>query len=160
MKKRAYRWTIIAAVFCLLSLPLPAVAEMPGPDAGALWEYITKTSPYTKWGFWPDHQGMQPGRSPHGPQHKVYVNEAGLTSTKPPANYGAIEVKESYTRDGKLADITVQYKIKGYNPADGDWYWAEYTPEGDVKFEGKVGICIRCHGARAANDYILVHEFK
>ncbi len=47
-------------------------AEMPGPDPNELWEYITKSSPYKEWSFWSDHQGMQPGRAPHGPLHKVY----------------------------------------------------------------------------------------
>ncbi|MBW1694415.1 MAG: hypothetical protein JRJ41_09710, partial [Deltaproteobacteria bacterium] len=40
-----------------------AFAEMPGPDPDAFWKYITETSPYTKWSFWSDHQGMQPGRA-------------------------------------------------------------------------------------------------
>lgn len=160
MTKKAQCWIIIAAAVCLLGLPYLVLAEMPGPDGKALWDYITKTSPYTQWGFWPDHQGMQPGRAPHGPQHKVYVNEAGLTSTQPPAKYGTIEVKENYTKDGKLAAITVQYKIEGYNPADGDWFWAKYGPDGEVQAEGKVNGCIGCHGVRAANDFILVHEFK
>jgi len=40
------------------------LAEMPGPNPDALWRYIKTESPYTEWKFWPDHQGMQPGRAP------------------------------------------------------------------------------------------------
>ena len=74
-----------------------AVADMPGPDPepAALWKHITKTSSYTKWAFWPDHQSMQPGRAPHGPLHKVYVNDRAVNSSKPPVQYGSILVKEN-----------------------------------------------------------------
>ncbi len=135
-------------------------AEMPGPDAKALWTYITKESPYTEWSFWPDHRGMQPGRAPHGPLHKVYVNDTLLNSTKPPVRYGSIQVKENYSKDEKLKAITVMYKIPGFNREDGDWFWVEYTPEGNAEKEGKVGGCIGCHGTRERNDFIVVHDFK
>jgi len=137
-----------------------AQAEMPDADAEALWKYITEESPYTKWSFWPDHQGMQEGRAPHGPLHKVYVNAPALNSDKPPVAYGAIQVKESYNEDKELKAITVMYKVKGYNPDDGDWFWAKYSPEGKADKAGKPAGCIGCHGTRAKNDFILVHDFK
>ena len=135
-------------------------AEMPGPDPGALWNHITKVSPYKEWSFWPDHQGMQPGRAPHGPLHKVYVNDQALNSSKPPLQYGAIEVKENYSPAKELKAITVMYKIKGYNPKDGDWFWVKYTPDGKAEKFGKPKGCIGCHGTRAKNDFVLIHEFK
>lgn len=137
-----------------------AFAEMPGPDPDALWKYITEESPYTNWGFWPDHQGMQPGRAPHGPLHKVYVNDRALNSPQPPVQYGSIAVKENYGKDKKLKAITVMYKVSGYNPDDGDWYWAKYSSAGKADKFGKPEGCVGCHGTRAANDFILVHEFK
>ncbi len=135
-------------------------AGMPGADPDALWTHITQENPYTKWGFWPDHQGMQEGRAPHGPLHKVYVNEPALGSAKPPVQFGAIAVKENYGKDKELKAITVMYKIEGYNPSDGDWFWAKYSPDGKVDKFGKPKGCVGCHGTRAANDFILVHEFK
>lgn len=135
-------------------------AEMPGPDPASLWNYITKESPYKNWSFWPDHQGMQPGRAPHGPLHKVYVNDRALNSPKPPVQYGAIQVKENYSKNKELKAITVMYKVSGYNPNDGDWFWAKYSPDGKADKVGKPKGCIGCHGTRANNDFILVHEFK
>ena len=135
-------------------------AEMPGPDAGALWEYITQGNPYKTWDFWPDHQGMQPGRAPHGPLHKVFVNDRALNSPKPPVQYGSIAVKENYGKDKTLKAITVMYKINGYNPNDGDWFWAKYSPDGKADKFGKPSGCVGCHGTRADNDFILVHEFR
>jgi hypothetical protein len=137
-----------------------AFAEMPSPNADVLWKYITEESPYTKWAFWPDHQGMQPGRAPHGPLHKVYVNDRALNSSKPPVQYGSIAVKESFGKDKKLKAITVMYKVLDYNPGAGDWFWAKYSPDGKADKFGKPKGCVGCHGTRAANDFILVHEFK
>jgi hypothetical protein len=73
MKKVAITIGVLVVMACFLSGSL-AFAGMPGADPDALWHYITKVSPYKEWSFWPDHQGMQPGRAPHGPLHKVYVN--------------------------------------------------------------------------------------
>lgn len=134
--------------------------EMPGPDAEALWNYISKVSPYTKWSYWPDHEGMQKGRAPHGVKHKVFVNKQALDSTAPPLQIGAIQVKENYNKAEELKVITVMYKVKGYNPGDGDWFWAKYSPTGKTQKAGKPKGCISCHSTRVANDFVLVHEFK
>jgi len=137
-----------------------AFAEMPSPDPDVLWKYITNESPYKKWSFWPDHQGMQPGRAPHGPLHKVYVNDRALNSSQPPVQYGSIAVKENYGKDKELKAITVMYKVTDYNSDAGDWFWVKYSPDGKADKFGKPAGCVGCHGTRAANDFILVHEFK
>ena len=159
MKKMAITTGVLVTMACFLSGAL-ASGEMPGSDPVSLWNYITKVSPYKQWSFWPDHQGMQPGRAPHGRLHKVYVNDRALNSVKPPVQYGSIEVKENYNKKRELKAITVMYKVNGYNPKDGDWFWVKYTPEGKAKPFGKPGGCIGCHGTRASNDFILVHEFR
>ncbi len=84
-KENGIRKHIIIAIIALIFITGTVVfAKMPSPDPDALWKYITIESPYTKWGFWADHQGMQPGRAPHGPLHKVYVNDRALNSPQPP----------------------------------------------------------------------------
>jgi len=65
MKKVAITIGVLVVTACFLSGSV-AFAGMPGADPDALWHYITKVSPYKEWSFWPDHQGMQPGRAPHG----------------------------------------------------------------------------------------------
>jgi hypothetical protein len=52
------------------------------------------------------------------------------------------------------------YKIKDYNPKDGDWFWAKYIPTGDTLKAGKLKECIGCHSTRVSDDFALVHEFK
>lgn len=133
---------------------------MPPADPAKLWDYITKVSPYKKWKFWKDHQGIQPGRAPHGPLHIVYVNDHAFYSPKPPVQYGSIQVKENYNRAKKLQAITVMYKVHDYNPGAGDWFWVKYTPKGKADLYGKPKGCVGCHGTRASNDFILVHEFR
>ncbi|WFS61978.1 cytochrome P460 family protein [Pseudodesulfovibrio thermohalotolerans] len=129
---------------------------MPGAESMAVWKYITEVSPYRKWGQFPDHMGMQKGKSPHGALHEVYVNKAGLMKGTPKP-VGAMVVKDNFNSREKLKFITVMYKVAGYNPSAGDWYWVEYSAEGKVLVEGP-GSCAGCHSARAANDYIMVSD--
>jgi len=150
---------LVMLLATLFTVPM-VMAEMPGRDANALWNYISKVSPYQTWSFWPDHQGMQDGRAPHGPKHKVYVNNKALASCAPPLQYGSIQVKENYNMAGELKAITVMYKIKDYNPGDGDWFWVKYSPAGKADKAGKPAGCIGCHGSRAKNDFVIVHDFK
>ncbi|MCK5916663.1 MAG: cytochrome P460 family protein [Deltaproteobacteria bacterium] len=147
---------LFSTLFCIPA----AMAEMPGSDASALWNYITKVSPYQQWSFWPDHQGMQNGRAPHGPKHKVYVNDKALSVDAAPLPDGSIQVKENFNMAGELKAITVMYKIKGYNPGDGDWFWVKYLPNGNAAKSGKPAGCIGCHGTRANNDFVVVHDLK
>lgn len=55
---------LVLALGCAIAVST-AGESMPGDDAGALWRYITKTSPYQKWDFWPGHADMYPGKSFH-----------------------------------------------------------------------------------------------
>lgn len=156
MKKILRTLLLIAASLGITSL---ALAEMPGPDEAALWKYITETSPYSSWGFWPDHQGLQEGDAPHAPLHKVFVNKKGLQSTHAPVDYGTILVKENIGLDQKLKALTVMYKVKGYNPEAGDWFWVKYGTNGTAAKAGKPRGCISCHGGAEDNDHIMVHSF-
>ena len=51
-------------------------------------------------------------------------------------------------------------KVEGFNPEAGDWFWAEYAPNGEVRTEGKAEACIGCHGRQAENDYIFTAPLK
>ncbi len=151
----------LAVAVGLVTLALAAGApQMPGPQGAALWNYIAKKSPYQKWNYFPDHKGMHPGKAPHGAFNKVFVNPAGLSAKKPPYPYGTIIVKENYNKAKKLAVLTVMYRVKGYNPAGGDWFWALYTPAGQVKRAGKLKSCIKCHALVAQRGWIYTHKFK
>jgi len=147
-------------VFMAVFIGTSAIAQMPGADPKELWEHITKTSLYTQWKFWDDHQGMLEGNEPHGSLNKVFVNNKAYNSSSAPYEYGAIVVKENYNKKKKLMALTVMYKVKGYNPEAGDWFYVRYTPRGKAKPYGKPKGCVSCHSANADNDYIFVHDFE
>ncbi|MDF1552887.1 MAG: cytochrome P460 family protein [Deferrisomatales bacterium] len=146
----------------ILSSFLPAVStmaeELPAPDGKALWTYMTKTSPYVGWGYWPGRYGMYEGTEPHGAHLKVFANGPALRAAREgkPMPAGAIVVKENYGMDGKtLMAVTPMYKMNGYNPEGGDWFWAKYNADGSIDKEGKVGGCIKCHEAVKDQNWIF-----
>lgn len=133
--------------------------NLPAPQADAVWTYISQTNPYTQWEFWPGKAGMYPGQSPHGAYLKLYANPVAIEAAragKTEMPDGALIVKENYAKDRKtLAAVTPMYKVEGYNPGAGDWFWAKYGPAGEVQASGKVDGCINCHATQKQNDWLF-----
>jgi hypothetical protein len=137
---------------------LLTAGDMPSSDAKELWPYITETNPYMGWGFWPGYVGIYPGKSPHGAYLKLYANTVALKAAREGKMmpYGAILVKENYGKDkSTLMAVTPMYRVKGYNPEGGDWFWGKYGPDGTVQAAGKPKGCIECHGVQKANDWLF-----
>jgi hypothetical protein len=154
-------WIIAAALAGLLVLQVAWASmheEMPPADGEKLWRYITETHPYEQWSFYPGHEGMYEGTSPHGAYLKLYANDIAMDAARQgnPMPAGAILVKENYAEDREtLAAVTPMYKVEGYNPEAGNWFWAKYGPKGKIEAEGKVEGCIKCHSQREDRDYIF-----
>jgi hypothetical protein len=113
--------------------------------------------------MWPGKTALYKGTEPHGVLLTTYVNGAALKAIegkKGSLPVGAIVAKENYMPDKKLAAITVMYKVKGYNPQAGDWFWVKYLPDGKIEAEGKVDMCIGCHGSKKENDYVFTGPLK
>lgn len=69
---------------------------------------------------------------------------------------GAIVIKENYGKDQEtLMAITPMYKVDGYNPDAGDWFWAKYGPEGKIMASGKIQGCIDCHKNKKDQDWLF-----
>lgn len=138
----------------------PAKAAMPGADGDKFVNYITKESPYTKWKLFPGTEKFYKGTEPHGALLTTYVNGIALKSIDKKAGMadGSIIVKENYTPDKKLVAVTSMYKIKGFNPDGGDWFWVKSSPEGKADASGKVEGCIKCHAKMMDNDYVFAGE--
>ncbi|MBW2624317.1 MAG: cytochrome P460 family protein [Deltaproteobacteria bacterium] len=157
MKKHAIIFILSVAFFLGLTLSGTA-GDMPAADGAKFWMFMTKTDPYTGWGYWPGSYGIKPGQSPHGAFITVYANGIALKAAREgkPMPEGAIIVKENYGPDKKtLMAVTPMYKIKGYNPSAGDWWWAKIGPDGKVMAEGKPQGCINCHQAVKDKDWIF-----
>jgi hypothetical protein len=143
--------------------PAETQVTLPGADAAKLYEYITKSRPYTAWDIWPGKGKMYKGTQPHGEFLTTYVSDAamsGIRSKKGAMPDGAIIVKENYGTDKKFAALTVMYKIKGYHASAADWFWAKYDGSGKVLASGKAEACIKCHEAKKDNDYIYTGPMK
>ena len=142
-------------------IPAETMVPLPGAYGKAVYKYITKEDSYKRWGYWPGKGKLYKGKHPHGAYLTTYINNNArfsIKAGKPMAN-GSFIVMKNYTQEKKFAEITVMYKIKGYSPAQGDWFWAQYDKGGNVLKEGKVKGCIECHSAKKANDYIFTSEF-
>lgn len=137
------------------------MAELPKADGAGVYSYITTVSKYQDWALWPGKEKQYKGQPPHGAYLTTYINEeaksaiTGGTVMGP----GAMIVKENYSPEKQLAAVTVMYKVAGYNPDGNDWFWAKYGADGTVEKEGKVAGCLKCHGAKKANDYVFTSEF-
>jgi cytochrome P460 len=144
----------------------PAPATLPGADAAQLFNYIKNQNPYTSWAAWPLTTKLYPGRDPHGAFLNNYVSDIAAASiaaaTDPVAQHGmangSIIVKENYGLDKTFAALTVMYRVHNYNPPAGDWFWAEYLPDGTVVVSGKVADCIACHSNVNANDDLFTGD--
>jgi hypothetical protein len=143
-------------VLVFVSAILGAGGKLPSPDGAKFWSYITKTDPYLGWGYFPGYYGIYPGKTPHGAFLKIYANGIALKAAREgkPMPNGAILVKENYGKDKKtLMALTPMYKVKGYNPEAGDWFWAKYGADGKILASGKAEGCIKCHGTVKAKDW-------
>jgi hypothetical protein len=124
-----------------------------------LWERISSEGDYSTYSFWPGHEGINPGQAPHGVYHRIYINnnlKESLPNENKIAPFGSIIVKENFNIDQKVVKITVMAKVEGFNDEGGNWFWAAYSPEGEVQAEGTPKGCVSCHVGMKNNDYIIV----
>ncbi|MEN6319945.1 MAG: cytochrome P460 family protein [Syntrophaceae bacterium] len=131
--------------------------------AAAVWDHLKKEGYSTKWKKWPGTTDMYPGPEPHGAFLTTYVNDTALkaiTGKKGKFPDGAIIAQDNFSKNKKLKFISVMYKVKGYNPQGGDWFWAQYKPDGRIESQGKVDECIKCHAAQKGNDYVYTSKLK
>jgi cytochrome c553 len=142
---------------------------LPEATGAALADYIFNVSPYTEWGSWPmqnmdDFGGYLASQSPHGTTVRIFVNDRGVNaldrSMPDGYPYGTIVVKEGYdgTPDmpGDVTGLSIMYKVEGFNPEGGDWFWLSTSADGStVNAEGLVEGCQNCHGGLADQDYVM-----
>jgi pathogenesis-related protein 1 len=142
-----------------------SLLKMPEPEAEAVWKYISQENPFTDWTVWEDGKGLNDnaGTSSYSPNHRVYLNKQSLSKRKTLLPLPNESMQVSYLRSpaGEPTAITVMYKVKGYNPVAGDWFWAKYSLTGEVQDAGKVERCISCHARKIpGNDYVASTSLK
>lgn len=177
------KYLVLLTVFCALMTagigpaadPLPVMAAdvpgygaaeakvmLPPADGEKLGEFIMKQNPYRKWKLWPGKRRLYKGTEPHGVLLTTYVNKIAFGSLKAKKGMqnGSIIAKENYDPSKNYMALTVMYKVEGYNPEAGDWFWAKYDPKGKLVDSGKLKGCIDCHASNVANDYVLTEKIK
>ncbi len=141
-------------------------SEMAAVDTtgAAVWAHIQEAEYRTSWTSWPGKGSLYTGQQPHGALLTTYLNDIAaeaLASKAGEMPEGAIIIKENYMPDENLAAVTVMYKVKDYNPTEGDWFYSKHMPDGslammnDMSLEGRVAGCVGCHKAQTANDFIF-----
>jgi len=135
----------------------------PAPRAADVWSAVTSADYQKKWKLFPGTTAQMPGQSPHGAFISTYVNDIaleGVNGKRPALAPGSIVLKENYTPEKTLAAVTLMYKVPGFDPDNGDWYWLQRTADGAVRAEGRVTGCIGCHSAKASNDYLYLGTLR
>jgi len=157
MNKKYVAGFVLLMAVCLVWVL--AEKHKPPTDGSEFWTYITKTNPYAEWESWPGYEDIYPGQSPHGAFLKLYVNGKAfkaIKGRKVPLPSGSIIVKENYDKDKEtLVAVTPMYKVEGYNPEAGDWFWGKYGSDGKVMAAGKVKGCIDCHRQKKDMDWLF-----
>lgn len=129
------------------------------PKAGGadVWRQIS-TGGYQGWAPFPGlPAGYYQGTQPHGALLKIYANRAMFTAPDQPPD-GTIIVKENYGNDRRLATVTLMRKVKGFDPANQDWWWGQFGPGGLVQESGVVPACIGCHRNAQGGDYLFSND--
>jgi hypothetical protein len=159
-------WSLTLVVFFIAGsagMVSAADSELPAAEGKAVYDYITKDNPYHNWALFPGKDQFYKGQHPHGALLTTYVNHVALDGIKQKVGSladGAIIVKENYMPDKTLGAVTVMYRVDGYDPEAGDWFWAKYNADGSIAKEGKVAGCIGCHTAAINNDWIFTGPVK
>ncbi len=139
--------------------------DMPAAEGEEFLEYITEVNPYHEWDLWPGTEEFYEGTEPHGVLLTTYVNdkalqgiEEGMLEEGMPN--GSIIVKENYSDDEELINVTSMYKKEGFNPEAGDWFWIMHTPDKEVEDAGKMQMCIDCHAQVEHRDYLFIEAHE
>ncbi len=165
MKAKTSMAVALVAAFILGGFG-PALAgggAQPAAQGKAVYDYLTQTDPYQKWPLFPGTTKFYEGKHPHGALLTTYVSpdaQAAIQNRAGQIPDGGFIVKENYGPDKTLMAVTVMYRVKGFDPEAGDWFWAKYTPKGEVEAAGKVTMCAGCHTAVIQNDWVFTGPLK
>ncbi len=119
----------------------------------------TAISGYQQWGSFPDYEGWQKGKSPHGKYIRTFINSVAEVSPEDLPN-GSIIVKANFSKqdESTLSALTVMQRIKDFDPENGDWFWARYSPSGELTHSGSVSMCIDCHTNAGGDDLVFLND--
>jgi hypothetical protein len=125
--------------------------------AEEVWEEIQEADYQSNWTSSPKGE-KYPGLPPHGAFVSLYLDEAADPALEEPPGEmpdGSILVKENWMDEETLGAFTVMVKRADYDDQTNDWFFARYTPDGQIEAAGAVEGCATCHRAVESNDYVF-----
>jgi hypothetical protein len=115
--------------------------------ATELWSRVSQSG-YRSWTRARAYPKREPSFTLHGGSVEIFVNPTlaaardGKTAFRQFPD-GSMVVKEGYSGNSDdLAIVAVMEKRAG------EWYFAEYSGDGEALFSGKPKVCVDCHEAR------------
>jgi hypothetical protein len=130
----------------------------------ALVDLQTYVLEYPNW--FPTDAGMRVSEGHQKMLVETFVNRKGMPTygSLSKARQGAVVAQHAWRSSQKLARGPMWFMIKmppGYDAAFGDWFYAEYSPDGELLRWGnsrKDDIsrdCIACHARAEASDFLF-----
>lgn len=119
-----------------------------------------------------------PGQYPHGAVLELFDTRLEVRSRRAPVivlrNYRGSNIDPATVSAHPhryLDAIAVMFQRPGYDPADHDWFWAEFEPDGalmhnaiGLKLAGRIAKgsastgCIACHRVAPGADLVFNHD--
>ncbi len=96
---------------------------------------------------WEGTQASSPeAEGSHGVYTEIRLNALAEGTLGGDVREGGILLSLALEDDGEtVRQWAAMRKIPGYDGEHGDWFWARYSPEGEVQISGSATDCIRCH---------------
>jgi hypothetical protein len=90
---------------------------------------------------------------PHGLVVTIYLNDTAYRSLNEAKGMaaGSMIVVADY---GGPTAFELMYKLPGYDPKGGDWYWLSSEDGWTPSVFGRVDSCLDCHKAAKDKDYL------
>jgi hypothetical protein len=158
------------------ALPLFAFAltlSCAGPTdeelAEELWQSIDGFMSWNEPAGW---EGIVPSSDgTHGPYVQIWIDDLTLNALDSGSEIpdGAKLVKCGYSdaegnpvSDSLGHSLTAMWKIDGYDPDHGDWFWARFDgTTGEVAtFAGQESACYSCHSADPDSDWVWYDDVE
>jgi hypothetical protein len=181
MMPRVLYGLMVGFVVAACALPVPVVAMEADQDLGAgtaqtdayaarLWEYLLENNLVGE-GRMRSYPFV--GSRPHGSIQEVIATEAEMDGRTGRMivkhNYGAAEELTprgvyGAEQDENYEAITIMFqREQGYDPANNDWFWAEYNPDGSIliyqgaHLSGRSPVCLGCHTPLGGEDREIIN---
>lgn len=122
--------------------------------AQELHELALKNDVYKSWAPFPGQTMLAKSGDHSGAFVRSYYNDVAAGAV---ANWsgsfpdGTILVKEQFEDEAGTKPVghTIMWKVEGFDPEHGDWYWAAFGAAGQAQRTGAIADCYGCHQATA-----------